>query len=210
MYGATRGLRPCGRTKPSRPSWGRAFSLARTAEETFASPLYEIYGCSEAGQLATRRTASGEDWQCFDGITLRQDGCGTWAQGDAVGDETLLNDVIELADATHFTLHGRTADLINIAGKRSSLAHLNFHLNSIPGVIDGAFVLPGGEASRLMAFVVAPGLSAEKITAALRQHIDPAFLPRPLHLVDALPRNELGKLPREESEKLVRQAGRSA
>ena len=32
---------------------------------------------------------------------------------------------------------------------------------------------------------------------ALRQRIDSAFLPRPLHFVDALPRNETGKLPRQ-------------
>jgi acyl-coenzyme A synthetase/AMP-(fatty) acid ligase len=170
--------------------------MAREAEARFAAPLYEIYGCSEAGQLATRRTATTSQWHCFDGITLRQDDRGSWAQGDAVGDETLLSDIIELFDNTHFLLHGRTADLVNIAGKRSSLAHLNFHLNSIPGVVDGAFVMQEGT-ERLTAFVVAPGLSSETILAALRQHIDPAFLPRPLHLVDALPRNDLGKLPRD-------------
>ena len=32
---------------------------------------------------------------------------------------------------------------------------------------------------------------------ALRKLIDPVFLPRPLRLVDALPRNETGKLPRQ-------------
>ena len=32
--------------------------------------------------------------------------------------------------------------------------------------------------------------------AALRERIDPAFLPRPLCLVDELPRNATGKLPR--------------
>jgi acyl-coenzyme A synthetase/AMP-(fatty) acid ligase len=32
--------------------------------------------------------------------------------------------------------------------------------------------------------------------AALRDAMDPVFLPRPLRLVEALPRNETGKLPR--------------
>jgi acyl-coenzyme A synthetase/AMP-(fatty) acid ligase len=50
---------------------------------------------------------------------------------------------------------------------------------------------------RLMAFAVAPGLTPEAIVAALRRQIDPAFLPRPLVLLDRLPRNSLGKLPRE-------------
>ncbi|HSC96228.1 MAG TPA: beta-hydroxyacyl-ACP dehydratase, partial [Burkholderiales bacterium] len=47
----------------------------------------------------------------------------------------------------------------------------------------------------LTAYVVAPGLTSEALLAALRQRIDAAFLPRPLHFVDALPRNETGKLP---------------
>jgi len=51
--------------------------------------------------------------------------------------------------------------------------------------------------TRLAAYVVAPGLSSEALMNALRQRIDAAFLPRPLHFVNALPRNETGKLPRQ-------------
>jgi len=50
---------------------------------------------------------------------------------------------------------------------------------------------------RLAALVVAPGCSARQIRERLAASVDPAFLPRPLKIVDALPRNELGKLPRE-------------
>jgi acyl-coenzyme A synthetase/AMP-(fatty) acid ligase len=61
--------------------------------------------------------------------------------------------------------------------------------------------------TRLAAFVVAPGLTSEFILAALRQRIDPAFLPRPLCLVDALPRNATGKLTRARLDALVAKAG---
>lgn len=175
--------------------------LASEAEQRFHAPLLEIYGCSEAGQLAVRRTIAVEEWSCLEGIELRQDAAGTWASGAPVEGTVLLNDIIELRGSDHFVLHGRTADLVNIAGKRTSLAHLNFHLNSIPGVTDGVFVLPEADESevttRLMAFVVAPGVSSAAVLAALRQRIDPAFLPRPLLFVDALPRNVMGKLTRE-------------
>ena len=111
-----------------------------------------------------------------------------------------LSDVIELLPDNRFLLHGRHADLINIAGKRTSLAYLNHQLAAVPGVVDGAFFLPDDEGAdgitRLTAFVVAPGLSARQITAALRQRIEAIFLPRPLVLVDELPRNSTGKLPR--------------
>lgn len=173
--------------------------LAIEAEARFGAPLLEIYGSSEAGQLAVRRTTESDEWRCLEGATLEQDAAGTWASGNCVEGRVPLNDVIELRGPGRFRLHGRTADLINIAGKRTSLAHLNYQLNSIPGVRDGVFIMPeeSPEATtRLMALVVAPTLTSAAILAALRERIDAAFLPRPLRLVEKLPRNTLGKLPR--------------
>jgi 3-hydroxymyristoyl/3-hydroxydecanoyl-(acyl carrier protein) dehydratase len=124
-----------------------------------------------------------------------------FAQGGHVEQMTPLCDVIELTAANEFLLHGRTADLVNIAGKRSSFGYLNAQLNAIPGVVDGAFFLPDAErtggtgVSRLTAAVVAPSLSIAQLVEQLRQRIDPVFLPRPLLRVDRLPRNATGKLP---------------
>ncbi len=185
--------------------------IAREAEARFAASLYEIYGCSEAGQLAVRRTVADEEWRCLDGITLREDAGGTFAAGALIDAETRLSDVIELHDRERFLLHGRVADLVNIAGKRTSIAHLNHHLNAIPGVRDGAFMLPkredsDGSVTRLVAFAVAPGFEPGAILAALRQRVDPAFLPRPLYIVDALPRDAVGKLSHEAAQRLAGQA----
>ena len=87
-----------------------------------AARLIEIYGCTEAGQMATRRTAQETDWHCLDGVALHQDALGTWASGPAVAGPTLLHDVIELTGPASFRLGARAADLIDVAGKRSSLA----------------------------------------------------------------------------------------
>jgi len=174
--------------------------LAAQAEARFGAPLYEIYGCTESGGIASRRTIETGEWRAMRDVALRTDGKGTWVKGGHVETEVLLADVIELRGRAKFLLHGRTADLVNIAGKRTSLAHLNYHLNSIEGVCDGAFVVPeqeGDAVTRLAAYVVAPGLTGETLINALRQRIDAAFLPRPLHFVEALPRNETGKLPRQ-------------
>ncbi|MCY1551384.1 hypothetical protein D9M68_877110 [compost metagenome] len=51
--------------------------------------------------------------------------------------------------------------------------------------------------TRLAAFVVAPTLDARTLLAGLRTRLDAIFLPRPLVLVDALPRNATGKLTRQ-------------
>lgn len=180
--------------------------LAAEAELRFQAPLHEIYGCSEAGQLAHRRPCETDEWRCLDGIALRQDGSGTNATGAGIPN-TRLADIIELTDATRFRLLGRLSDHVNIAGKRSSITYLDAQLASIEGVLDGAFAMPQDPSGRLVAFVVAPGLTAEAILAALRGKIDPAFLPRRLHLRDSLPRNTLGKLTQASVMRMLEETG---
>lgn len=173
--------------------------LAARAEVALGGPLVEIYGCTEAGQVATRRTTDGPEWRTFDGLTLSGDGEQVVVSGGHVPVPTPLADVLEVLSPTRFRLLGRSNDLINVAGKRSSLAHLNYHLNSIAGVQDGAFWLPpdtGGEdIVRLVALVVAPEVTREALLAALRQRVDAAFLPRRVLRVESLPRDGTGKLP---------------
>ena len=77
----------------------------------------------------------------FPDVRLRADNGQTYAYGGHVEQMTPMCDVIELSGEREFTLHGRTADLVNVAGKRSSFGYLNAQLNAIPGVQDGAFFL---------------------------------------------------------------------
>lgn len=182
--------------------------LALQAVERFGAPLQEIYGFTEAGQIASRETALTDEWLTFDGLSLHQKGEVTYVSGGHVAGALPLSDITELRSDTTFLLHGRTSDLINIAGKRTSLASLNHHLNEIDGVRDGVFFMPDGQdgnTARLAAFVVAPELDAREILSKLRQRVDPAFLPRPILKVDALPRNATGKLPRTSLDELLRQ-----
>jgi len=186
--------------------------LAREVERRYAVPLLEIYGSTETGQIAVRRTALEENWRLWDDVRLEliEERC--WAQGGHVEQRTALADVLELRPHGDFVLHGRLADMVNLAGKRSSIAYLDHQLGSIPGVIDGAFFVreDGGTSlagvTRLAALVVAPTLEASAILQQLRERIDPVFLPRPLLLVDTLPRNETGKLSQHMLRALVAQA----
>ena len=185
-----------------------AMSLAETAEACFRAPLVEIYGCTEAGQMATRRTVQTEAWHSLDGVAVEDLDDRAWASGDAVEGRVLLQDIVEQAGDGLFLLRGRSADLVDVAGKRTSLAYLNHHLLEIEGVVDGAFVMQEpapGRVARLAALVVAPGLDADAIPRSLRTRIDAAFLPRPLVFVESLPRNALGKLPRDALLQLLRE-----
>jgi acyl-coenzyme A synthetase/AMP-(fatty) acid ligase len=175
--------------------------LAREVEEHYTAQLLEIYGSTETGQIALRRSAQTNAWRLWPDVRLEATAAATFACGGHVEERTLLCDVIEILSDHEFLLHGRTADLVNVAGKRSSFAYLNAQLAAIPGVLDGAFFLrePSGDTdvARLGAVVVAPGLSAAALTASLRERIDAVFLPRPLLMVERLPRNATGKLPQQ-------------
>lgn len=175
--------------------------MALRAEQQLRARLIEIYGCTEAGQVAARRTTAGEVWTTLGELRLHarqgDDGEQFVVEGGHVELPTPLADVLELLDATRFRLLGRANDIIHVAGKRSSLAHLNFHLNRIEGVDDGVFWLPDDVAEavvRPVAFVVAPSLTARQIVAALRRELEPAFVPRRVVHVRSLPREATGKL----------------
>lgn len=176
--------------------------LAARAESRFQAPLLEIFGSTETLQIASRRPTRGTAWHLLPGIELDQQDDLTIARGGHVEAGVTLSDAIELLPDHHFLLHGRHADLVNIAGKRTSIAYLNHQIAAIPGVIDAAFFLPDDTTpdgvTRLAAFVVAPGLERRQLVAELRRRIDPIFQPRPLVFLDRLPRNAAGKLPRTE------------
>src|SRR4029077_11386171 len=129
----------------------------------------------------------------LDGITLLQESAGCSVHAPYLRAPIPFPDLVSLQGLHRFVLHGRGTDLVNIGGHRGSLRQLNQKLNEVDGVQDGVFFLPddtGTSVTRLIAFVVAPGKAAEHILSALRTVIDPLFLPRPLHLVSSLPRNE--------------------
>jgi acyl-coenzyme A synthetase/AMP-(fatty) acid ligase len=179
-----------------------AQELAREVERKYQTLLLEIYGSTETGQIATRRSAESAAWRLWPGVRLKVSGGVCVAHGGHIEQVTPMCDVIEITAEDEFLLQGRTADLVNVAGKRSSFGYLNAQLNGIPGVLDGAFILCDGltgstGVARLGAVVVAPGLSVASLTEHLRQRLDPVFLPRPLLLVDRLPRNATGKLPQQ-------------
>ena len=185
--------------------------IAARAESSFGTPVLEFYGSTETGAIAIRRQADRSVWRTFRDISVASIGEG----GDSLEVRApwlvpqALSDIATVHDDREFTLHGRTAELVKISGKRMMLGDLTRQLLAIDGVRDGVFYAPDavpGHEARLVAFAVAPGRPAEEILAALRERIDPVFLPRPLKLVEKLPRAPTGKLSRAALAELLRSA----
>ena len=173
--------------------------LARAAEQRTGAPLIEVYGATETCVVAARRTARETLWTPYADVRLQPEPDGVRIAAPQLDAPILLGDLVERRPDGRFALVGRVADLIEIAGKRASLADLTRQLLAIPGVQDAALIQhdapDAAGARRLAALVVAPTRSETELLAELRQRFDPVFLPRPLKRVERLPRNALGKLP---------------
>jgi acyl-coenzyme A synthetase/AMP-(fatty) acid ligase len=181
--------------------------LASEAEERFGCEVRELFGSTETCVIARRRTARESSWTPLPGVRIAAFDEATEVRAAHLPAPVLLADRVEVDAEGRFELRGRQADLLEIAGKRASLGDLTRRLLDIPGVEDGCmFQLDAapGEVARVAALVVAPASDEATILDALRAGVDPAFLPRPLRKVAALPRNETGKLPRAELLALLR------
>lgn len=174
--------------------------LAAEAEARYGAPVVEFFGSTETCVIAYRRTAHEVEWHLYADVTLHPQPDGTLVEAPHFSQPVSLPDVVELLPDRAFRLCGRHADLVDIAGKRASLADLTRRVLTLRGVHDAVvFQLDERDrigVARIAALVVAPERTEADLLAELRAAMDPAFLPRPLRKIAALPRNETGKLPR--------------
>lgn len=175
--------------------------LAAAVCAKLGGELVEMFGSTETCVFASRRTAREDSWQLYDGVRLDPQAEGTLVSAPWFTEPVLLQDMVELQAGDRFIVRGRSSDMIEVAGKRASLSDLTRRLLAIEGVREAAVFQPEADAvgtiRRVAALVVAPGLTSREVLERLASGVDSAFLPRPLVIVDQLPRNELGKLPRE-------------
>jgi acyl-coenzyme A synthetase/AMP-(fatty) acid ligase len=182
-------------------------TLAEELEANFAARVFEIYGCSEVGSLAGRYTSAGEGWQFFECFGLHFNDGEITIDHELLPQPVVLADRFKALDSDRYALEGRSSDIVKIGGKRESLGNLNSVLMRLPGVTDGvvydpkAFGLP--DTDRLGALVVAPGRSVNELRKALSAEVDAVFMPRPIRLVERLPRDSTSKLKHAELAKLI-------
>ena len=175
--------------------------LANRIETRFGAVLIEFFGSTETCVIATRKTAREDWWQPYSGVRLQPGRGGTNVSAPWFAGDQYLHDIVEVRDDGSFAIIGRGSDVIEVAGKRASLADLTRRLQALDGVEDAVVFQPSipeaGSAARCAALVVAPGLGPRELARRMRSVVDAVFVPRPIVIVPKLPRNEVGKLPQE-------------
>jgi len=168
--------------------------LAINLETTFAARVQDVFGCSESGILATRNPSTEDLWNYADFFDLDATQEGIRIRANHLPEDVLMPDIVELVGDRQYRWLGRHADMVNIAGKRGSLADINNRLRELDGVVDGVIFARDEQAEHLAGLVVAPGMDVSDILRQLKNRIEPVFLPRPIYKVDMLPRQETGKI----------------
>jgi acyl-coenzyme A synthetase/AMP-(fatty) acid ligase len=186
-------------------------ALARLVETRLRAPLLEMFGSTETCVFATRRTAQQDVWKIYDGISLESGADSTRVSSAWYERPQKLMDVLEMRDGDGFVALGRNSDLVEVAGKRASLADITRRLLKVSGVEDAVAFQPDGAAAGVanrVAAVVVSRIGAREIAAQLSAELDAVFLPRPLVLVEKIPRDAVGKVSRAKLLELTRgQAG---
>ena len=171
--------------------------IAKRTEAAMGCQLSEIYGSTETGQIAVRRSALSDEWTLMDGVEITLKEGRFFASGGHLSSPIPLSDALELNGHNRFRLLGRSSDMVNIAGKRTSLSYLNNIIKRIPEIEDAHFFIPSkqpGSQPRLALLHTAQTLDNKTIRTVLRRYIDPVFLPRFLIQTTAIPRNPTGKV----------------
>lgn len=148
--------------------------------------------------MACRWPTREPQWRFFDEFRAESERGAVRVSAAHLPAPVQLADAIEFMPDGRFTLHGRAEDIVKIGGRRASLAELNNRLLALGGVEDGIVFHPPSfglaDTGRLAALVVSKSRSAGQIRRELAAVVDRVLLPRPIRLVDALPRSETGKL----------------
>ncbi|MFO7562553.1 MAG: AMP-binding protein [Enhygromyxa sp.] len=193
---------------------------AKMLYERFRLAITEVLGSTETGGIASRvcgpelladadsEATLARPWMplphvkadvddegrlLVDSPFLPPEGPRPWRTADRV-------ELLEQLGAGCFRHLGRVDGVVKVGGKRVSLAEIERRLLEIPGVEDAAATVisvDGARGQETVALVVAPGLTPEFLRGELRRWLDPVVVPRRLRLVDALPREQNGKLPRK-------------
>ncbi len=205
------------RTEPipfkTRPFWLSAGGVlpedvAGRVEELSGNGVQEIYGCTEAGAIATRRIREGASWHPIDSnrISLSENSCLKIQSSYTEPGGFVTGDLGTLEADGSFILLGRADSIVKIEEKRISLPEVENRLRQTGVVRDVRVVPMSGKRQFLAAAIVLSaegnekfkGLPKKEINAFFRERLS-GFLentvqPKKWRYLEELPQDAMGKI----------------
>lgn len=167
-------------------------------------PITELLGSSETGGVAWRQRTAGARWRALPGVDVEARDGHLWVRSPHGSPDRAMRtqDRVRFEDDGTFTHLGRADDVVKIGGRRVSLLGMEAWLLGLDGVTDATVLArpdPSGRGQALWAAVAVadPAVGEAALKARLRDRFEASTLPRRFALVDALPREDNGKLQRD-------------
>ncbi|OIO74022.1 MAG: hypothetical protein AUJ57_03145 [Zetaproteobacteria bacterium CG1_02_53_45] len=185
-------------------------AIAQQWHERFGRQIVEVYGSSETGVIAHRRQLSDLSWTPFSEVIVGSSEAGLLQVTSpfinaSEGDIYQTQDLVSIQPESGFQLHGRADAIVKIAGKRVSLLTIENTIKSCEGVMDAAVIaVPVQGYIRDMAIWAAvstgeeSSMNARSLRTQLLSMLDGIEVPRRIVVLKQLPREENGKLRREQ------------
>jgi acyl-coenzyme A synthetase/AMP-(fatty) acid ligase len=176
--------------------------------------VMEIYGSTETGSLAFRRSAYESLWTPAAGFVLSPVEGAVLADAPHLNEPVRLGDDVEIQSDGRFQLLGRIGDMVSIHGKRGRLSAMNAVLSEMPELADGVCLHVKSDNADKLAIVAVPkdrsvseDLFRQSVRAHMLKYFDPTFVPKRV-LIDArINRTLTGKIGRAEMQSLISRSG---
>ncbi len=186
--------------------------------------VIEVLGSTETGGIATRRCDGDEPYSPLPGIEVRASTEGRLVLRSAFVDSPHEDyesaDQIELLPDGRFRHLGRSDGVVKVGAKRITLQEIEQHARQHPRVHDAAALsakVEGLRGSEVWLAVASGPADVDNAAAAghltpaelrhwLLQRLDQVLVPRRIRVLERLPREDSGKLPRARLEALFAQS----
>lgn len=197
----------------SRPFWLSAGgvlpdNVAHGVKEISRSGVQEIYGCTEAGAIATRNIETSALWQPIppNEVSLAEDGRLKIVSSYADGGCFVSGDLGKVDGDGRFVLLGRADSIVKIEEKRISLPEVENRLRETGLVRDVRVVPMKGRREYLAAVIVLneegkskfDGVSKKDINGffeeCLAEFLERTVLPKKWRYLEELPQDSMGKV----------------
>ena len=204
-------------------------TLPRSAAAAFAErsgrPVHDFYGSSETGGITFERRprdpeAAGTVGQPLPGVRVELDGSGTVVVHsranhlgllgrhgtERTGRSVRTSDTAQWTPEGRLRLTGRSADLLNVGGRKVPAVRLEDALRQLEGVLEAAVVGVPDEArgERAVAFLVTDRWPVDTAT------LPTGLTPREHHRLERLPHTARGKLDRAQLKRRAQELARSS
>ncbi len=186
-------------------------SVADSFTARFGLPVTEIFGSTETGGIASRIRQTGDPatWQPLDGVEISETAAGRLEVDSPFVHADLPRpfetaDLVEIHENGSFTHLGRSDGVVKIAGRRVSIPEVEECLRQHADVEEAAVVAvpaTGGRGHQLLAAVVPKARDVvdlvDTLRETLRKNFEPSCLPKRMLVIDAIAKDENGKVPRD-------------